>query len=76
METHSHECSTPTPDNNSVQDKVIKEVVTRTHEIEITIKFLGQVQDITYADGSTKQSWQYSSHVGVTSNRDDLTDTY
>lgn len=76
MEASPHESTPATSDNTSVEDKVIKEVVTRTLEVEINIKFLCQVQDTTYADGSTKQSWQYSSHAGVTSNRDDLTDTY
>jgi hypothetical protein len=71
-----------TPNNNEnnndniASEKALKEVITRTLEVEISIKYLIQVVDTTYADGSTQQAHQYSKHFGFTSNRDDLTESY
>ncbi|KAJ9105820.1 hypothetical protein QFC19_003388 [Naganishia cerealis] len=62
--------------NTSTNEKVIKEVVTKTIELEVTIKHLLQERETTYADGSKDKARQYSTHTGFTLDRDDLTESY
>jgi hypothetical protein len=76
MENTIEEQQPSITDNTTVTEKPIKEVFTKTVEVVVTTKYLLQERHTTYADGSKEQTKQYSSHTGVTVDRDDLTESY
>ena len=57
-------------------DKVPVEVVSKTEEITILVKYTYQHIVYTYADGSKKQTRHAHTDTRLTINRDDVQDTY